>query len=128
MLLYHFCETLLSNAYTLQRHVSTFHGSYACDTCEKTFGDLSVYSNHRHSCKSLCKYCDLELTNINETNEHIATQHQDKKFQCTKCRKKFTAKRNLKKHVQHCRSLVSTLLLYSTKVLTFFSWTMFHRN
>ena len=67
------------------------------------------------------------VTNINETNEHIATQHQDKKFQCTKWKKKFTAKRNLKKHVQHCRSLVSALL-YSTKVLTFFSWTMFHRN
>ena len=105
MLLCHFCGNLLSNAYTLQRHVSTFHGSYACDTCGKTFGDLSVYYNHLHSCKSLCKYCDLELTNINERNEHMSTQHQDKKFQCTKCKKKFTAKRNLNVQQRCCIQL-----------------------
>ena len=119
MALCHVCGTLLSNAYALQRHISTHHGTYVCETCEKNFQDANVFSNHRYSCKSLCKYCDLEFSKLSETKEHVARHHQDKQFQCTKCKKKFTAKRNLKKHVQHCRSLVSALLLYSTKVLTF---------
>lgn len=102
MLLCHFCGRSLSNAYALQRHVSTFHGRYACDACGKTFQDETIYSNHRKSCKSNCKFCGLEFTNIEETKEHIAMKHPDEKFQCTRCEKKFLEKRDLKKNLQRC--------------------------
>ena len=69
---------------------------------------------HCTKCVMNCKFCETNFENQKGMSVHIQTHHSDKKFECLKCGKKYSEKRDLKKHQQKCTQTLSILYYFYT--------------
>ncbi len=109
------CSKTFGRQFDLQRHIDTVHGTtcFVCDKCDRQFNRKDNFLTHSRICKLECKYCKSSFEHSRLLNEHIHSEHGDKKFMCAKCGKKYSAKRYLMKHQQKecASSKVSPIIL-----------------
>lgn len=93
------CGNSFSNKFNLTRHIQTVHDckKFQCKFCKKDLSRKEHLRRHESRCGSgYCKFCDTFPEQ--PLYEHIQDFHKDKTFQCSKCNKKFTNKRNFNQH------------------------------
>lgn len=110
------CLKTFTRQSDLNRHKDTVHGSnfISCDKCDKTFNRKDIFLRHQRSCSLVCKYCDADFEQKTDLDIHIKSIHDDHKYMCSKCEKKYVDKRSLKKHRQTCTNIVSDFLISGT--------------
>ena len=104
-----------SRNFLLQRHKDTVHGNvnqFECLRCQEQFGRKDKSNEHCSKCVMNCKFCETNFENQKDMSIHKQTHHSDKKFECLKCGKKYSEKRDLKKHQQKCTQTVSILYYF----------------
>ena len=75
---------------------------FLCNICVSSFDKNFNFERHLNNIHHIeisvnCKYCGLHMCK-NELENHISSLHQDRKFVCGSCRKKFSSKRSLNQH------------------------------
>ena len=115
-------ETSVQEKQFVKRKV--FIGSnLKCDDCSKVFGNAKTLERHSkrfHNENSTAKVlCDICNTKVNDLKTHMKS-HEEKKFQCDKCPKRYRTKFDLKTHTNsvhlgvketcpHCGKLTANL-------------------
>ena len=111
------CSKTFSRNFLLQRHKDTVQSNvnrFECLRCQKQFSRKDKYNEHCSKCVMNCKFCETNFENQKDMSVHIQTHHSDKKFECLKCGKKYSEKRDLKKHQQKCTQTLSILYYFYT--------------
>lgn len=117
----HICQKVFSNCKKYENHKKVHgnieqyenplkkHNNYQCDICMKTFSTLGGRTYHirlqhgivgRKSKESVtCPLCLKQFSQEGNLNKHIATFHENKRFNCTLCTKSFKQRFDLKIHM-----------------------------
>lgn len=115
------CFKTFSRQSDLNRHKKSIHNkseSFACDKCEKKFNRKDKLDEHFRKCSIICKYCDSNFEHQRDLNDHELLLHTNRKYMCTNCTKTYSVKRDLKKHREKCKQMVS-LIFESFTVMIF---------
>ena len=101
------CDIKFQFESTLQKHNLKIHDSDIshkkfCDFCEKYVCELDRHMSEIHSKEQnfTCHICGNSLSNKQNLRNHVFLVHTDnnKKFQCSTCKKWFSSKNRLKFH------------------------------
>lgn len=104
----HLCGKSFTRLSSLQLHVlkhSEFK-AHLCPICGERFhlaGGLHQHLKYHRGIKPhLCEYCDKRYYNIHLLKEHVRCAHSNNRYnyECSVCKKKFTAKSTLKMHIK----------------------------
>jgi len=129
------CQEMMVDIDFLEDHIFENHQSKSkrkkifvgsnlkCKDCDKTFGNEQTLERHTkkfHTGKKGPKVmCDICNTEVSDLKTHIKS-HEEKKFQCEKCPKRYRTKFDLKTHMKsvhlsikepcpHCGRLTANL-------------------
>ena len=100
-----FCLLQYHDSYSRKRHEDKVHrkkaGEYGCDQCEKSFSNKNALQYHVDSHRKLkvaCDLCGFQSSSKVNLTLHKQIHNAEANHECDECEKKFTNKRNLRRH------------------------------
>ena len=100
------CGKKFYSKHHLNEHVAAIHEkskNFKCLKCEKTFPTKKsrwLHSKYHEEKKFECDICFKKFAFKTILNTHVAGVHGDTKFGCDRCDKTFSHKQNLKAHIK----------------------------
>ena len=100
------CGKKFYSNHHLNEHVAAIHEkskNFKCLKCEKTFPTKKsrwLHSKYHEEKKFECDICFKKFAFKTILNTHVAGVHGDTKFGCDRCDKTFSHKQNLKAHIK----------------------------
>ena len=114
-ILCHICNKPFWHPWYRKRHIQSVHEKLKpikCDICGKSFsnaGYLKKHKNTKKACKVQDDYCQIEENkkpnnNVKSLNERAKTSqpNNEKQKECDYCKKGYTTKYLLQKHMKEC--------------------------
>lgn len=114
------CSAQYPTAQALQNHSTSHRDTVFCQICLKPHEEPTSLISHlyQHFQQRVlpCIYCALKFCSAVSLNEHIAENHDDRRFGCSldNCRERFSSKDLLRKHQLEKHD--KTRLTYDCKV------------
>ena len=96
------CKKSFNSIAGMMNHYTSEHPEgkvYDCSVCDKKYLTLEGLSSHmltgheRKVNNMTCSFCGKEFNDKKEVKTHIAEEHKEKKFQCSKCESHTVGKR-----------------------------------
>ena len=101
------CNQVFQTSTALKEHKKVHIGEkpLACNICQKPFKQKTSLEAHIQKHKDddsrTCKPCDKQFASRMDLRKHQQTEHEDEfTFECDKCKRTFTTKARLDKHVE----------------------------
>lgn len=105
------CDKVFNDKKTHYKHLREHKKLYKCsfnEICNKSFSkkqDVLIHEKiHKNLKNEICKYCDKKFIHPSNLHRHIKYIHnsgiESKPFFCRKCKKQFSRKESLIKHLR----------------------------
>ena len=103
------CKRVFKTRTKMMEHYALVHPEapmFNCSQCEEKYLSLNgiqkhVFFSHERKVTDLgCSFCGKEFTLKQELNNHIATDHKEKKYECSKCEASYGSYRSLLSHIE----------------------------
>ena len=103
------CKRVFKKRTIVMEHYTLVHPEaqiYNCSLCEERYLTLSglnshIFKSHERKVSDLgCLFCGKDFTLKQELKDHIATDHKEKKYECSKCEASFRGHSSLLSHIE----------------------------
>ena len=103
------CKRVFKSRTIVMEHYALAHPEaqiYNCSLCEQRYPTLSglnshIFKSHERKLSDLvCLFCGKDFTLKQELEDHIATDHKEKKYECSKCEASFRGHIALITHIE----------------------------
>ena len=110
-----YCDRKFNRIDHLKNHIATHNSNrqqWSCEKCGKQYLYHSTYVFHmaQHSaregpqlvcgiCQATCETREALIEHVNTHNRYKPDQNRNKTFQCSKCQKRFTTTKDVRRHM-----------------------------